>query len=68
VKYLQLISLTMVIAGLALMVGTPILNLSETVTLTGMMLLLAGVIKLVMIYLWRTVAGFSTEPREREQP
>lgn len=67
-RYLQFISIIMVIAGLALAIGAPVLDLNETLTLAGMMLLLAGLVKVAVVYIWRTVAGFPGDPPSPDRP
>jgi len=57
VKYLQLISIVMVVAGVVVTIGAPVLDLSKAITLTGLMLVVTGVVNGVVVYLWRKVAG-----------
>jgi hypothetical protein len=47
----------LVVAGLLLMIGGPLLSLSPTWTLTGLLLAWAGVVKVIVVRLWRGIAG-----------
>ena len=48
----------MTLAGVAAIAAALTLDVSRTVLLVGMMLVVAGGVKIVIVGLWQTVAGF----------
>ena len=52
-RYVRVISLIMVILGFILLVGGTILRLDPLWTLAGLLMLWAGVVKVVVAALWR---------------
>jgi hypothetical protein len=58
VRYLKLVSLLMTITGvLAVGIGLA-LGLDKTIVLAGMMLIIAGTVKIGMVAIWHGFAGF----------
>lgn len=57
-QHLKTISVVMTLAGSAAVIAAIALDLNATVTVVGMMLVVAGLVKVAMVGLWRTVAGF----------
>jgi hypothetical protein len=76
-RHLRTISILMAVAGIVAIVASLLLDLGATVTLVGMMLVVAGAVKIVIIGLWHGVAGFGvpitadapspTEPRKERR-
>jgi hypothetical protein len=66
VRYLRLISYTLTIAGILAVVLSLTLDLPSMWTLTGMLLVVAGVVKIAMVALWHGVASVHTPPIPRE--
>lgn len=48
----------MTVLGIALIVTAVLFNAGPTVALVGMMLVVAGAVKIVIVRLWHSVAGF----------
>jgi hypothetical protein len=66
-RHLQLVSNVITLVGLAMVVVSLVLGLAALWTITGMMLVVAGVIKIVAVHLLISVAGFSpTDPPVKE--
>lgn len=57
VRYLRSISVLLFVAGLLLMIGSWLLSASPTWTLAGLLLAWAGLVKVVVVRLWRGLAG-----------
>jgi hypothetical protein len=58
VRRLSLVSYVLVALGLMAILAGEAGGANATWTLTGLLLVVAGVIKVAVIVLWRTVAGF----------
>ena len=59
-RHLNLISLLLTAAGILLVVGGTLLDLSPALTLVGLMLVIGGVVKVATLKLWRGL--FEPEP------
>lgn len=59
-RQLKLTSTLILAVGLALAVVGAAINDNPAWTLTGLLLIWAGIVKIVVIYLWR---GMTTDPR-----
>lgn len=57
-RRLKALSVAITLLGILAVVAAVALDLSTTVVLAGMMLVVAGLVKIAMVGLWRTVAGF----------
>lgn len=57
VRRLWPLSLVLLAAGIALIVGGSVLSLGPTWVLAGLLLFWAGVVKVVVVHLWRGVAN-----------
>jgi hypothetical protein len=55
VRRLHQLSLAILIGGILLTIAAVIFSLSEIWTLSGLLLAIAGGVKLVVVYLWRNV-------------
>jgi hypothetical protein len=56
VHHLNRISIALTAFGAALLIAGALYSFSPVWTLVGLMLIVAGVVKLVVVYLWRHVA------------
>ena len=56
-RHLRSFSVLMVVAGLALLGAAVVLDLSPAWGLTGLLLAWAGAVKVLVVYLWRGLAG-----------
>ena len=56
-RYLRLISIAMTLAGVALAVVATAFDLGGALTLTGMMLVVAGLVKIMTVAIWNGFAG-----------
>jgi hypothetical protein len=54
-KLARTISIAMTALGILLAVAGALLDLSPIVTITGMMLVVAGVVKIVMVAIWQSM-------------
>lgn len=54
----------MVVAGLAAVVVSEAFDLNTMWTVTGMLLLVAGLVKVAMVYVWQNIAGIGSAPRD----
>jgi hypothetical protein len=57
VRYLRLISIAMTVIGFGLAVVATAFDLGGALTLTGMMLVIAGLVKIVTVAIWNGLAG-----------
>jgi hypothetical protein len=57
VRYLRLVSIAMTIAGVLLAIGSLMFDLGGAITLTGLMLVIAGLVKIVTVAIWRGFVG-----------
>jgi disulfide bond formation protein DsbB len=48
----------MAVLGVACLIAAVLFDLNATILLVGLMLIIAGVVKITMVALWHTVAGF----------
>lgn len=56
-KHLSTISYTITIAGVLLITITVFASLSAVFMLTGMLLVLAGLVKIAVVQIWQRIAG-----------
>lgn len=56
-RHLRSVSVLLFVGGLALLVGSLLLSLSPTWTLTGLLLAWAGLVKVVVVRLWRGISS-----------
>jgi hypothetical protein len=56
-RYLRMISIGMTIAGIALVAISLLFDLGALYTLIGMMLTIAGVVKIATVAIWNGVVG-----------
>ena len=72
VRHLQTVSYAMAALGIVLTVAALAADLSAAVMLSGLLLVVAGLVKIVMIALWNGIAGMAaapeTEPVARPVP
>jgi hypothetical protein len=57
VRYLRWISIAMTVFGLLLAVGSVVFDLGGAYTLTGLMLVIAGLVKIVTVAIWHGFVG-----------
>ena len=67
-RYLRYVSWVLVGLGLLAIVAAPLFDLGEVVTLAGIMLILAGVVKIVVVYIWTNLAGLGTDRHKPVPP
>jgi hypothetical protein len=60
VRHLRSISYLLAAAGLAMIVLATLLDLREMWIVAGMLLVVAGIVKIVMVHVWVNVAGFGS--------
>ncbi|HEY7032850.1 MAG TPA: hypothetical protein VH482_16015 [Thermomicrobiales bacterium] len=58
-RYLRLVSIAITVAGLALAVAASVFDLGPALTLTGLMLVVAGLVKIVTVAIWHGFAGLA---------
>lgn len=56
-RYLRLLSIAMTISGVLLAVASTIFDFGGALTLTGLMLVIAGVVKIVTVAIWHGIVG-----------
>ena len=61
-RHLHLVSLLMTVVGLALVVFAVAGWLNPTLLVVGLFLLWAGIVKVVVVALWRHLGGAQTNP------
>jgi hypothetical protein len=66
VRYLRFISYVLTIAGVAIVAISLAFDLPSMWTLAGMLLVIAGGVKIAMVALWNGVAAVHTPPIPRE--
>ena len=54
-RHLRSVSLLITLAGILLVIATPLLPLDMTWLLVGLLLAWAGIVKLVVVALWRNL-------------
>jgi hypothetical protein len=57
-RHLKIVSYLITALGIACVVAYVLFDLSPSVLLVGLMMIIAGAVKVTMIALWHTVAGF----------
>lgn len=70
-RYIRWISYVITVAGVVLTAVGATFGLNPTITLIGLMLVVAGVVKIVAVGLWHGVGGFGaplTSPEEQVVP
>jgi hypothetical protein len=60
VRYLRSISYLIAAIGLAMIVLATLLDLREMWIVAGMLLVVAGIVKIAMVHVWVNVAGFGS--------
>ncbi len=66
--YLRLTSHGITILGFVTLIAAIAFDLSASVQLAGLMLALAGVVKIVVVYLWTHVANLGSDQHEPIPP
>ena len=61
-RHLSSVSILLVVAGLVVLAAAQLLGLSPTWALTGLLLAWAGIVKVVVVVLWRGVADPTRAP------
>ncbi len=56
-RHLRSVSLAISLSGLVLLVVSVIFHLSPTWTLVGLLLAWAGIVKVIVVHLWHSVAA-----------
>ena len=56
-RHLWSVSVLLFLVGVALVIADPLLSLGPTWALIGLLLAWAGIVKVVVVYLWRGVAA-----------
>ncbi len=67
-RYLHLTSYGLTILGFATLLAAVAFDLNPTIQLAGLMLALAGVVKIVVVYLWTYVANLGSDQHEPTPP
>lgn len=67
-RYLHLTSYGLTILGFATLMAAIAFDLNATIQLAGLMLALAGVVKIVVVYLWTNVANLGSDQHEPTPP
>ena len=67
-RHLRRLSWLMMAAGVVLTIVAIALSLSPVVTLTGLMLAWAGIVKVIVVLLWTNVAGLGTDRHDPIPP
>ncbi|MGH2558147.1 MAG: hypothetical protein ACRDJH_03710 [Thermomicrobiales bacterium] len=65
-RYLRFISVVMTIVGIASIALSLAFDLPSMWTLAGMLLVIAGGVKIAMVVLWNGVAAVNTPPISRD--
>ncbi len=66
-RYIRWASNLIAVAGAILIAAGVALHLSPTVTLIGMMLVVAGIVKIIVVGLWHGIGGFGAPLHIEEQ-
>ena len=66
-RYIRWVSNLIAVAGVAMVAAGVAFHLSPTISLIGMMLVVAGVVKMIAVGLWRGVGGFGAPLHSEEQ-
>lgn len=67
-RYLHLTSYGLTILGFATLIVALAFDLNAAIQLAGLMLALAGVVKIVVVYLWTHVANLGSDQHEPTPP
>lgn len=68
-RHLRSLSTALAVAGIAALILAPLAGLDPTWTLVGLLLAVAGVVKLVVVFLWRDLnAGPGLDDRSAPTP
>jgi len=67
-RHLRLTSYGITLAGMGTLIAALIFDLDEAVQLTGLLLALAGVVKIIVVYLWTHVARLGSDHHEPIPP
>jgi len=62
VRHLRSVSVLFVLLGVAVLAASLALQLNPTWTLTGLLLAWAGIVKVVVVHLWRGIAAAGLPP------
>lgn len=63
-RHLRTVSYVITAAGVLAVAASAVAGLSPTVLLLGLMLIIAGMVKIVIVALWHGVAGFGVPATE----
>ena len=66
-RYIRWISYLITLAGVAMTAAGAILGLNPTIVLIGLMLVVAGIVKIVAVGIWHGVGGFGSPLTSEEQ-
>ena len=67
-RHLHRLSWLMLAAGVVVTTAAIAFSLSPVVTLTGLMLAWAGIVKVIVVLLWTNVAGLGTDRHDPIPP
>jgi len=67
-RYLHLTSYGLTILGFATLIAAIAFDLNPTIQLAGLMLALAGVVKIAVVYLWTHIANLGSDQHEPTPP
>jgi hypothetical protein len=67
-RHLRTVSCAMTLLGAGCVAAALLIDLSPTVLLVGLMLIIAGAVKITMVALWHGVAGFGAAIAEGSRP
>ena len=67
-RHLRRLSWLMLAAGVIVTVAGIVFSLGHVVTLTGLMLAWAGIVKVIVVLLWTNVAGLGTDRHDPIPP
>lgn len=67
-RHLRRTSYGITMLGLVMLLAAVLFDLNPTVQLTGLMLALAGVVKIIVVYLWTHVANLGNDHHEPIPP
>lgn len=67
-RLVRIISYGLTVLGIALVAAGVAFDLSPAITLSGMLLIVAGVVKIVMLGIWQTMFKTPVALRDPEKP
>ncbi len=67
-RYLEWTSSAITMLGAITILAAFALNLDSVFTLTGVLLMVAGIVKLVVVHLWVQIAGLGTDRHDPVPP